>query len=129
MKKLFITLLLSFIFSGNSSAIIINLKCTGFQSYNTSTNMMDNLYEDILRLIIDTNKNLMVSMRAKEVIRTWTLKEIEDGYFYSDQASDYKVPDKYNSATLNRYTGEFVSKHKRNNNKYHYICKKTNQLF
>lgn len=129
MKKFLTTTLLALLFTTNSYAIIINLKCSGFKSYNTSTNTMDYDYEGVLRLVIDTNNNLMVSTGEKNVSREWIINEINDGYFYSDLAKDYKEPDKLNSATLNRYTGEFVTKHIRNNNKFHFICKKTNQLF
>ena len=129
MKKLIIILILNIIFCSNSYAIIINLKCTGFQAYNTSSNTMDTKFKDVLHLVIDTNKNLIISMGEKTIFREWLIKDTNDSFFFSDEASDYNKPDLLNSASLNRYTGEYVAKHRRSNLKYHYICKKTNQLF
>jgi hypothetical protein len=121
MKKILLIILFSFLWCGNSYAILINLKCVGFKSYNISTSFWNNNFEDVIRLIVDTNKRTMTE--KEENNKVWIIAEERDGSFYSKNSNIL------NYATLNRYTGVFISKLKKNPSKYFYICQKAEKLF
>ena len=121
MKKILLIILFSFLWCGNSYAILINLKCTGFKSFNTSTTFWDNNFEDVIRLIVDTNRRTMTENEESGTV--WMIAEERDGSYYSENSNIT------NYSTLNRYTGVFTSKTKKNSSKFYYICEKAEKLF
>jgi len=130
MKKFLLIIIFGLLSCSPGSAKEINFKCIGFKTYNTATQVRDTTFKDYMHLRINISKKLMIEMSDGGSSNTeWSLTDITDRYYYSDKADDYKENDFVNVAILNRYTGEFSSKHQEEDIRYFYHCEITKQLF
>ena len=130
MKKLLSIIVLSLLFCNTSFAKIIDLSCVGFKSYYDGE--IDSTFEDYSHIRIDTNKKIMTELSDDGSFSyEWILTEINERYYFSDKYTDM---DEKNSphiiyATLNRFTGHFISQTSREGKRYFYHCSTTKQLF